>query len=138
MNKEPKKNTEDELQGDAYGQDNGAGREASFTTNNTGSEKANTEREHPEDDTDKYLAMEQPGVTFTHDATPALTSDDANFDENNKQGIWNEEGGNPRNSDAFNQDEYILDDNIDVDEDQNKSISTDDDDFEEINERYTS
>ena len=30
---------------------------------------------------------------------------------------------------------YVLEDNLDLDEDQNQSISTDDDDFEELNER---
>ena len=49
---------------------------------------------------------------------------------------WDIEGGNSKNSDAFNQDDYILDDNVDLDEDQNQSISSDDEDFEETNERY--
>jgi hypothetical protein len=90
------------------------------------------------DDTDKYLAMEQPGVTYTHETDPTVNSDHANYSgSNNDENTWNEEGGNSRNSDAFNQDDYILEDNVDFDEDQNQSISSDDEDFEETNERYT-
>jgi hypothetical protein len=87
------------------------------------------------DDTDKYLALEQPGVSYTKE-TPILNSDKADFGAETHKKTWKEEGGNSKNSDAFNQDDYLLDDNIDLDEDQNKSISSDDDDFEETNERY--
>jgi hypothetical protein len=87
------------------------------------------------DDTDKYLAMEQPGVTFTPEHDPTKNSDQTDFGSEDT-GEWSEEGGNSKNSDAFNQDDYILEDNIDLDEDQNQSISSDDDDFEESNERY--
>lgn len=88
------------------------------------------------DDTDKYLAMEQPGVTFTNDTDPTLSSDQSDFGSETRKKQWSEEGGNSKNSDAFNQDDYLLEDNIDLDEDQNQSISSDDDDFEETNERY--
>lgn len=87
-------------------------------------------------DTDKYLALEQPGVTYTPDTNATLNSDHADFGSESRKKEWNEEGGNSRNSDAFNQDDYILEDNLDLDEDQNQSISSDDDDFEETNERY--
>ncbi|RZJ72644.1 MAG: hypothetical protein EOO45_10690 [Flavobacterium sp.] len=89
------------------------------------------------EDTDKYLAMEQPGVQYTHETDPTMNSDHLDFNEQSNEDEWNSEGGNSKNSDAFNQDDYILNDNVDLDEDQNKSISTDDEDFEESNERYT-
>jgi len=89
------------------------------------------------DDTDKYLAMEQPGIQYTGDTDPNRNSDQLNYDSEGSDGEWSEEGGNSKNSDAFNQDDYILEDNVDLDEDQNQSISSDDEDFEESNERYT-
>ena len=49
---------------------------------------------------------------------------------------WSEDGGNSKNSDAFNQDDYLLEDNIDLDEDQNQSVSSDDEDFEDDNVGY--
>lgn len=88
--------------------------------------------EHDIDNTDKYLAMEQEGVKYTKDSEPATLSDQKDYSSEK----WNEEGGNSKNSEAFNQDDYLLDDNVDLDEDQNQSISSDDDDFEELNERY--
>lgn len=84
------------------------------------------------DDTDKYLAMEQPGVQYTKENNFSLDSDKGGRTNSNQ---WSEDGGNSRNSDAFNQDDYLLEDNLDLDEDQNQSISTDDDDFEELNEK---
>lgn len=88
------------------------------------------------DDTNKYLAMEQPGVSYTKDTNPVANSDKVNPYEFDTGGEWNEEGGNSEYSDAFNQDDDVLDDNLDLDEDQNQSISSDDEDFEETNERY--
>jgi len=108
----------------------------------TDADKVNTTHKHhiPEnddiDDTDKYLAMEQPGVSFTNDTDPTVNSDQSDFGSESHKKQWNEEGGNSKNSDAFNQDDYILEDNLDLDEDQNQSISSDDEDFEESNERY--
>ncbi|MXN90658.1 hypothetical protein GR160_05420 [Flavobacterium sp. Sd200] len=89
------------------------------------------------DDTDKYLSLEQPGVQYTHDTDPTRNSDQADYSNADNNDEWSDVGGNSKNSDAFNQDDYILDDNLDLDEDQNQSISSDDDDFEESNERYT-
>lgn len=89
------------------------------------------------EDTDKYLAMEQPGVKYTKETDPTINSDQVNSRTADNSGEWSEEGGNSKNSEAFNQDDDILNDNIDLDEDQNQSISSDDDDFEESNERYT-
>lgn len=86
--------------------------------------------------TDKYLAMEQPGVSFTQDTDPTVNSDQMDFGSESHKKQWNDAGGNSKYSDAFNQDDYLLDDNLDLDEDQNKSLSSDDDDFEETNERY--
>lgn len=89
-------------------------------------------------ETDKYLAMEQPGVTFTNDTNPTQSSDTRPYKGNKApDGTWNDVGGNSRNSDAFNQDDYLLEDNVDLDEDQSQSVSSDDEDFEESNERYT-
>lgn len=84
----------------------------------------------------KYLAMEQPGVSYTKEHTET-DSDNINPDDFNGRDEWDEEGGNSIYSEAFNQDDSVLSDNIDLDEDQNKSVSSDDDDFEESNERYT-
>ncbi|WP_417357391.1 hypothetical protein [Flavobacterium sp.] len=85
---------------------------------------------------DKYLAMEQPGVSYTKEHAET-DSDNINPDDFNGRDEWDEEGGNSIYSEAFNQDDSVLSDNIDLDEDQNKSVSSDDDDFEESNERYT-
>lgn len=82
---------------------------------------------HDTTETDKYLALEQPGVTWSGERDPMKNADqefgsDAGSDfETFKPG-----GENSRNSDAFSQDDYLLNDNIDLDEDQNISISSDD------------
>lgn len=89
------------------------------------------------DNPNKYLAMEQPSVSYTKEDNHTVNSDRVDPNDYNGKDEWDEEGGNSRNSDAFNQDDTILNDNLDLDEDQNKSISSDDDDFEESNERYT-
>jgi hypothetical protein len=103
----------------------------------SGNSKEGFEKENGiAEDTDKYLAMEQPGVTYTNDDDTVRLSDSDNFDENRGNEKWNREGDNSEYSDAFNQDDYILQDNVDLDEDQNQSLSSDDDDFEETNERY--
>lgn len=132
-----KKNTENSELGNPYGQDNGSGRE-NLRTDNSGSDDLNDARTKAGsiDDTDKYLAMEQQGVTYSKDTDPTLNSDQMDFGSESRKKEWNGEGGNSKNSDAFNQDDYMLEDNIDLDEDQNQSISSDDEDFEETNERY--
>ena len=82
---------------------------------------------------DKYLSLEQPGVTYTDDSNPAVLNSDKMEDgmaENSD--LWDSETKNSRNSDAFNQDEYLLNDNVDLDEDSFRSISSDDD-VEDIN-----
>lgn len=145
MENQPKKNTENEELGNSTGQDNGSGRE-NIRNNNSGSDSMNGKRAGSVndrdaesdniDDTDKYLAMEQPGVSFTNETDPTVNSDQIDFGSESRKKEWNEEGGNSKNSDAFNQDDYILEDNLDLDEDQNQSISSDDEDFEETNERY--
>ena len=89
--------------------------------------------DYQNDHTDKYLAMEQPGVQYTKENDFSLESDKGGRTNSNK---FDENGGNSRNSDAFSQDDYLLEDNVDLDEDQNQSISTDDEDFEELNENY--
>lgn len=76
--------------------------------------------------TEKYLDLEQPGVSYTDQGNPVSNSDQ--FENENEQlqpGTY-AENNDSRNSDAFNQDEYILNTNIDLDEDQNTSISNED------------
>ena len=77
-------------------------------------------------DTDKYLALEQPGVTYTQESKATMSSDYE--DAEDTQGTFDTTGSNSRNADAFSQDDYILRDNIDLDEDQNQSISSEDND----------
>jgi len=78
-------------------------------------------------ETDKYLAMEQHGITYTRESSATLNSDYAESENIERQSEkWTATGVNSRNADAFNQDDYILNDNIDLDEDQNISISSDD------------
>lgn len=135
MEDHPKKNTENEQSGNSQEQENGNGKVNLNAKPGTADKKQTDKKDI--DDTDKYLAMEQQGVKYTHDTDPTLNSDQADFGTESKKQQWNEEGGNSKNSDAFNQDDYVLNDNLDLDEDQNQSISSDDDDFEESNERYT-
>ncbi|RZJ63628.1 MAG: hypothetical protein EOO45_20745, partial [Flavobacterium sp.] len=59
------------------------------------------------EETDKYLAMEQTGVQYTHETDPTMNSDHLDFNEQSNEDEWNSEGGNSKNSDAFNQDDYI-------------------------------
>lgn len=135
---EQKKNTENQELGNAYGQNNG-NRPAQQRTDNSGdniNQNSGDDNDTQNNDTDKYLALEQPGVTYTHESNPTANSDQTNLGYENSEHSWNPEGGNSKYSDAFNQDDYLLEDNVDLDEDQNKSISSDDEDFEETNERY--
>ncbi|MBD3583349.1 hypothetical protein [Flavobacterium selenitireducens] len=76
---------------------------------------------------DKYLAMEQKGVSFTPDADPmALNPDNIEFRQHGQlSDEFDLNNRNSRNAEAFSQDEYILRDNIDLDEDQSQSISSD-------------
>lgn len=77
---------------------------------------------------DKYLAMEQKGVSYTKDHNPVQNSDQLEIDsDESRSDKWKANGKNSRNADAFNQDDYILNDNIDLDEDQSQSISSEDD-----------
>jgi hypothetical protein len=83
---------------------------------------------HPREDgpeTEKYLELEQPGVSYTEESNPTMNSDYMEADEAESD-TFNPASHNSRNSDAFGQDDYILNDNIDLDEDQNQSISSDD------------
>jgi hypothetical protein len=76
---------------------------------------------------DKYLAMEQPGVSYTEEKNHVSNSDFLEFDNNETRSErWKAHAPNSRNSEAFNQDDYILRDNLDLDEDQSNSISADD------------
>src|SRR5690606_16289632 len=86
-------------------------------------EKKEQNQWHDHADTEKYLGLEQSGVTFTSEGHPTLNSDYLEFD-NQEHDKWRAMGQNSRNADAFSQDDYILRDNIDLDEDQNDSISS--------------
>lgn len=134
MDKQPKTDTENENLHDRerVNSDTAKGNDFQGLSQSGDDVKANEDG----NDTDKYLAMEQPGVTYTGDTEPSNLSDELDYEGSDKQNKWNPEGGNGAYSDAFNQDNYILTDNVDLDEDQNQSISSDDDDFEETNERY--
>lgn len=137
MNKE-NKNTNEKLSESTPGSQNSTANTASFSEKSLSTDKPkDKDSKHPEDDTDKYLAMEQPGVTFTAEHDNTVSSDNFGYEEADSENEWDDMGGNSKNSEAFNQDDYILDDNVDLDEDQNQSISSDDEDFEESNERYT-
>jgi len=78
---------------------------------------------------DKYLAIEQPGVSYTPDSDPAaLNSDQMEYRQHGQESDeFDLNNRNSRNAEAFGQDEYILRDNIDLDEDQSQSISSEDD-----------
>jgi len=80
---------------------------------------------HDHTDTEKYLAMEQPGVSYTPESHAELNSDYIET-QDPESDRWKANGDNSRNADAFSQDDYILRDNIDLDEDQNESISNED------------
>jgi hypothetical protein len=86
-------------------------------------EKQNEWHDHA--DTEKYLGMEQQGVSFTHESHPTMNSDYLETDNIDHE-KFRASGGNSRNADAFGQDDFILRDNLDLDEDQNMSISSDD------------
>ncbi len=66
---------------------------------------------------DKYLALEQEGVTYTDDSDPMANNPD--------HLTLNDEPG--RNAQAFDQDEELLRANVDLDEDQSRSISSEED-----------
>ncbi len=76
---------------------------------------------------DKYLALEQSGVSYTEEKKHVSNSDYLEFgNDETRSEKWKTHAPNSRNSDAFNQDDYILRDNIDLDEEQSNSISADD------------
>lgn len=81
---------------------------------------------HDHFENDKYLAMEQSGVRFTDEGHHLSNSD--NFVDGREPDKWKSHEKNSRNADAFSQDDYILEDNIDLDEDQNISLSNEDGD----------
>ena len=77
----------------------------------------------------KYISLEQPGVTFTNPKEEVFLDSDNIEDRTSPDntGIYDTDGQNSRNAEAFNQDENILNTNIDLDEDQSQSISSDED-----------
>jgi len=113
--------------------DNLTSREASGEVNPPQSVRKHQDEEADEDpeftSEDKYLALEQPGVQFTAEIDPAATNpDNLEYRQHGQESDqWDNNNRNSRNAEAFNQDEYILRDNIDLDEDQSQSISSDED-----------
>jgi|GEM_PF-1642727 len=75
---------------------------------------------------DKYLALEQPGVSYTKAPEDLQLSDSLEYGNEPGSQRFRPNGENSRNADAFSQDDYILQDNVDLDEDQPNSISSDD------------
>ncbi len=84
---------------------------------------------------DKYLALEQKGVKYTDEGHPESFSDHFEISNEEHSEKFRTAGPNSRNADAFSQDDYILRDNVDLDEDQHISISADDQDVEDLNTR---
>ena len=77
----------------------------------------------------KYLSLEQSGVTYTKPKEEVFLNSD-NIESGTSatnSGLYDTDGKNSRNAEAFNQDENILNTNIDLDEDQSQSISSDED-----------
>lgn len=91
----------------------------------TGTHNAQNEW-HDHFENDKYLSMEQSGISYTDEGHHFSNSD--HFVDGREPDKWKAHLKNTRNADAFSQDDYILDDNIDLDEDQNISISNDEGD----------
>ena len=90
-------------------------------------EKRNEQNQwHDHFEDDKYLGMEQPGVKYTDEGHHLSNSD--HYVDGREPDKWKAHAKNTRNADAFSQDDYILEDNIDLDEDQNTSISNEDGD----------
>lgn len=75
---------------------------------------------------DKYLALEQPGVSYTQTPEDLKLSDSLEYGNEPGSQRFRTNGPNSRNADAFSQDDYLLQDNLDLDEDQPNSISADD------------
>ncbi|NUY79637.1 hypothetical protein HUK80_01920 [Flavobacterium sp. MAH-1] len=75
--------------------------------------------------TTKYLELEQADPTYTPQGHPTMNSD---YFETVEEGRdeYDEDGDNSRNSEAFDQDEDLLIDNLDLDEEMNRSVSSDD------------
>lgn len=74
---------------------------------------------------DKYLALEQPGVSYTQPEGLTL-SDQLEYGNEPDSQKYHTNGPNTRNADAFSQDDYLLQDNLQLDEDQANSVSSDD------------
>lgn len=87
-----------------------------------------TEKGYNSSPDDKYLELEQPGVTYTEEHEEVfLNSDNIEGGTQGNTGLYDSDVKNSRNSEAFNQDENVLNTNIDLDEDQSQSISSDED-----------
>lgn len=75
---------------------------------------------------DKYLALEQPGVSYTKTPEDLTLSDTLEFGNETETQKFHTHSENSRNADAFSQDDYLLRDNLEGDDDQGTSVSSDD------------
>lgn len=73
---------------------------------------------------EKYLELEQPGVTYTKDSSVFRNSDHIEPNTEGNTELFEADENNSRNAEAFGQDEEFLSTNIDLDEDQSESISS--------------
>lgn len=84
---------------------------------NSGQGDRDTQDDSPYVSQDKYLALEQEGVRYTGDADPMANNPD-HLTLDDQPG---------RNAQAFDQDEEVMRTNVDLDEHQSRSISSEED-----------
>ncbi len=74
---------------------------------------------------DKYLALEQSGVSYTKTPEDLTLSDALEFGNETETQRFHTHSENSRNADAFSQDDFLLRDNLEGDDHQGNSISSD-------------
>ncbi len=74
---------------------------------------------------DKYLALEQSGVSYTKTPEDLTLSDTREFGNETETQRFHTNGENSRNADAFSQDDFLLRYNLEGDDHQGTSISSD-------------
>ena len=78
---------------------------------------------------DKYLAMEQEGVQYTKDSNPTRNSD--HNETANDELLYDEANDTlkiSRDSEVYDADDTILEDNIEISRESHQSVSSDQDD----------
>lgn len=107
----------------AESEDSSMAADSTSTERNTREDGQNRDTNQPSDverqfvSEDKYLAMEQAGVSYTDDKDPMADNPDHLTFRNEPS----------RNAQAFDQDEDLLQANVDLDENQSQSISSEED-----------